>query len=83
MTSARPSEITFTPGMAVGDSTALAWMQQVTLRLRREVSWDWPIQHRARLEPTGSPYAVDIETLNHQLLLLPHTAERRTLFATP
>ena len=35
MTSARPSEITFTPGMAVGDSTALAWMQQVTLLPRK------------------------------------------------
>jgi hypothetical protein len=32
------------------------------------------------LELTGSPYAIDIDNLNDQLLLLPHTAERRTLF---
>ncbi|MFL9458096.1 helicase-related protein [Tolypothrix bouteillei VB521301_2] len=29
---------------------------------------------------TGSPYSTDIENLNNQLLLLPHTAESRALF---
>lgn len=51
--------ITFSPELRAGDELANYWMRQVTLRLRREVSWRW---HECGLQPkdeTSSlpPYA--------------------------
>lgn len=36
--------------------------------------------HALVLELTGSPYAVEVNNINDQLILLPHAAPRRTLF---
>jgi ATPase family protein associated with various cellular activities (AAA) len=72
MTVAHVPEVAFTPGVTIGDSCAAAWMQQVTLRLRREVSWRWHQRGVAqpdvgRLTPTdgASPVQESLDRLRY------------------
>src|SRR5262245_1210716 len=43
-----PTHVTFSPGLASAEASANYWMQQVTIRLRREICWHWQ-------ERTGAP----------------------------
>src|SRR5215213_966753 len=55
MTAAKKKQkefITFSPDLRADDACANYWMQQVTIRLRREISWCW---HERGLQPANDP----------------------------
>jgi len=65
MTIAQPSFITFSPNLRAVDTSANYWMQQVTLRLRREICWRWHQQgaapHTATLPPSADPLTTSLD----------------------
>lgn len=65
MTIAQPSFITFSPNLRAVDESANYWMQQVTLRLRREICWRWYQQgatpNTATLPPSADPLTTSLD----------------------
>lgn len=50
--SKKKEPITFSPNLRAGDARANYWMRQVTIRLRREISWCW---HERGAQPINDP----------------------------
>jgi adenylate kinase family enzyme len=55
MNESKTGNITFAPGITVKDKLANFWLNQVTIRLRREVWWNW---HERGLSPADSNSAL-------------------------
>ena len=52
--SSRQGFITFSPSLQTEDVLANYWLQQVTLRLRREISWRWHLQENITFASSAS-----------------------------
>ena len=65
-----PSRIT--PNLAISDPSAAYWFAQVTLRLRREVSWCWhqrsqqPDPGNGKLPPPGDAAAESLDLIRYE-----------------
>jgi len=65
-----PSRIT--PNLAISDPSAAYWFAQVTLRLRREISWCWyqrsrqPDPGNGKLPPSGDAAAESLDLIRYE-----------------
>lgn len=79
----RPELTTFTPGVGGDDDLAQYWLSQVTLRLRREISWLW--RERRMQNADGQPAGVLPPFADRTVMALDimrYEHDKRTFFAT-
>jgi hypothetical protein len=73
--------VTFIPGLGAQDETAAHWLNQVTVRLRREVCWRWHMR-----EGVPAPHADALPHPDSQLLesldLVRHAEAKQQFFRT-
>lgn len=73
-----PSQMT--PNLTIADPSAAYWVAQVTLRLRREISWCWhqrtlqPDPANGKLPPPGDPAAENLDLTRYE-------NQKKTFFA--
>ncbi len=79
----RPAEaVAFLPGVRGEDALAQYWLAQVTLRLRREVSWLWRERDRqGGSDLTGAALPPIVDRALAVLDLLRYEQEKRSFFA--
>lgn len=62
-----PAFTTFSPGLWVEDESANYWLQQVTIRLRREICWRWQQRGQNGSAPSSLPPIEDFLTTSLDL----------------
>jgi hypothetical protein len=72
---------TFVPGLDAHDETAAYWLQQVTVRLRREVSWRWHLRQGVAA-PHGDALPHPESPLLESLDLVRHAEAKQQFFRT-
>ncbi|HKQ29810.1 MAG TPA: hypothetical protein VJS66_00875, partial [Burkholderiales bacterium] len=77
--SANPLPALLNPRVEVADSAVAYWLRQVTLRLRREVSWCWA-NRAGQLGQNGLPPLADAAAEN--LDLMRYDVDKRRFFET-
>jgi hypothetical protein len=73
--------IAFMPGVRGGDAFAEYWLGQVTLRLRREVSWLWRERGLQRADTSPSPLPPPVDRALAALDLVRYERDKRAFFA--
>jgi hypothetical protein len=68
------------PDLGVGDASVAWWLDQVTLRLRREVAWCWHLRGEGRPSAGGMPPFTDPAA--ESLDLTRYSGNKRRFFAT-
>ena len=85
MTSSAPpapvDPIAFVPGVRGQDALAQYWLGQVTLRLRREVSWLWRERGLQTASAPASPVPPPVDRALAALDLVRYERDKRTFFA--
>jgi hypothetical protein len=76
-----PRPVLLNPDLGVPDACVAWWLDQVTLRLRREVAWCWHLRGDGRSRPGGgaSPFA---DPAAESLDLTRNISDKRSFFAT-
>jgi hypothetical protein len=77
VSAAAPAPVTFSPALVPGDAVAAHWLRQVTVRMRREVTW---LRH-ARGGGEGA-YPAPGDRLQHALDLARFHDDKAAFFAT-
>jgi hypothetical protein len=86
MTPGTPAEfppvrpIAFLPGLRGGDALAEYWLEQVTLRLRREMSWLWRERGPQKADLSPSPVPPPIDRALAALDLVRYERDKRAFF---
>jgi hypothetical protein len=79
--SRRLDVVTFVPGLDAHDETAAYWLQQVTVRLRREVCWRWHLRQGVAA-PHGDALPHPESQLLESLDLVRHAEAKQQFFRT-
>jgi hypothetical protein len=79
--SPRIDVVSFVPGLEAHDGTAAYWMQQVTVRLRREVCWRWHLR-QGMPAPHGDALPHPESQLLESLDLVRHAEAKQQFFRT-
>src|SRR5512146_946914 len=77
----QPDPVAFLPGLQGDDPIARYWVRQVTLRLRRELSWLWRERRLQGVDGGAGSLPPFVERSVAALDLLRYDADRRAFFA--
>ncbi len=81
MNTAVISPALFSPELSISDELAANWLAEVTLRLRREIAWQWYIRgNTVAPNPDQLPPAID--TLSESLDLTRFSSDKQNFFTT-
>ncbi|GLR87951.1 ATP-binding protein [Bradyrhizobium iriomotense] len=75
-----PRAVLLNPDLGVADAGVAWWLDQVTLRLRREVAWCWHLRGEGRPSAGGMPPFAD--SAAESLDLTRYIGDKRAFFAT-
>ena len=76
-----PKAVLLNPDLGVSDAGAAWWLDQVTLRLRREVAWCWQLRGDGRPQ-TGTSLPPFSDAAAENLDLTRYVGDKRSFFAT-
>lgn len=81
MNTAVTSPVLFSPELSISDELAASWLAEATLRLRREIAWQWYIRGNTAVpNPDQLPPAID--ALSESLDLTRFSNDKQNFFTT-